>query len=108
MIFSLMLISGLVDLPLSLYAPVRHRGRHGFNRMTSACSSPTCQADAARRAHRRPGAPRRAVADGRRWADFWWLYVWLFWCGFNLLDDVRLSDLDRRCSTSSRRSTTRR
>jgi STE24 endopeptidase len=34
MIFSLMLISGLVDLPLSLYSQFVIEARHGFNRMT--------------------------------------------------------------------------
>jgi STE24 endopeptidase len=34
MIFSVMTISGLIDLPLSLYRQFVIEARHGFNRMT--------------------------------------------------------------------------
>jgi len=85
MIFSLMLISGLVDLPLSLYSQFVIEARHGFNRMTLGLFI----ADLVKQTllGLLIGAP---VILAVLWlmgamGDFWWLYVWLFWSGFNLL-----------------------
>lgn len=85
MIFSLMLISGLVDLPLSLYRQFVIEARHGFNRMTLGLFF----ADLLKQALLGAliGFP---VILAVLWlmdamGDLWWLYVWLFWSAFNLL-----------------------
>jgi STE24 endopeptidase len=85
MIFSVMVISGLIDLPLSLYRQFVIEARHGFNRMTPGLFfadlfKQTLLGIAI-------GAP---VIVAVLWlmgamGEFWWLYVWLFWSGFNLL-----------------------
>lgn len=85
MIFSVMGISGLIDLPLSLYRQFVIEARHGFNRMTlglffSDLVKQTLLGVAV-------GAP---VILAVLWlmgamGDLWWLYVWLFWSVFNLL-----------------------
>jgi STE24 endopeptidase len=85
MIFSVMGISGLIDLPLSLYRQFVIEARHGFNRMTlglffSDLVKQTLLGVAV-------GAP---VILAVLWlmgamGNLWWLYVWLFWSAFNLL-----------------------
>lgn len=85
MIFSVMGISGLIDLPLSLYRQFVIEARHGFNRMTlglffSDLVKQTLLGIAI-------GAP---VILAVLWlmgamGSLWWLYVWLFWSAFNLL-----------------------
>jgi STE24 endopeptidase len=85
MIFSVMTISGLIDLPLSLYRQFVIEARHGFNRMTlglffSDLVKQTLLGVAV-------GAP---VIVAVLWlmgamGSLWWLYVWLFWSAFNLL-----------------------
>jgi STE24 endopeptidase len=85
MIFSLTVISGLVDLPFSLYRQFVVEERFGFNRMTlglflSDLAKQTALALAI-------GTPILLAvlwlmeAMGQRW----WLYVWLFWSAVNLL-----------------------
>lgn len=85
MIFSVMIISGLIDLPLSLYSQFVIEARHGFNRMTlglfiSDLLKQTLLGIAI-------GAPVIAAVLWLMGAmgQYWWLYVWLFWSGFNLL-----------------------
>lgn len=85
MIFSVMFISGLIDLPLSLYSQFVIEARHGFNRMTPALFvtdlvKQTLLGIAI-------GAPIIAAVLWLMGAmgPFWWLYVWLFWSVFNLL-----------------------
>lgn len=85
LIFSVMAISSLVDLPLDVYRQFVIEERFGFNRMT----------------------PRLFVVDlvkqtalgliigtplllavlwlMAQMGSLWWLYVWLFWSAFNLL-----------------------
>lgn len=85
MIFSVMGISGLIDLPLSLYRQFVIEARHGFNRMTlglffSDLVKQTLLGVAI-------GTP---VVLAVLWlmgamGNLWWLYVWLFWSAFNLL-----------------------
>lgn len=85
MIFSLMLISGIVDLPLSLYRQFVIEARHGFNRMGLGLFF----ADLIK--HSLLGLViGTPVILAVLWlmdamGNFWWLYVWLFWCSFNLL-----------------------
>lgn len=84
LIFSVLAISGLVDLPLSLYSQFVIEARHGFNRMTLGLFF----ADLAKQTllGAAIGAP---VILAVLWlmqamGSLWWLYVWLFWCAFNL------------------------
>ncbi len=85
MIFSVLAISALVDLPLSLHRQFVIEARHGFNRMTPGLFF----ADFVKHALLGVaiGAP---VILAVLWlmgamGEFWWLYVWLFWSAFNLL-----------------------
>jgi STE24 endopeptidase len=85
MIFSLTVISGLIDLPLSLYSQFVIEARHGFNRMPLAlfCTDLLKQTLLGIAV----GAPVIAAVLWLMGAmgPYWWLYVWLFWSGFNLL-----------------------
>ena len=85
MIFSLMLISGLIDLPFSLYTQFVIEEKFGFNRMTLKLFF----IDLVKQSllSLLIGTP---VLLAVLWlmAEMgaqWWLYVWLFWCSFNLL-----------------------
>ena len=85
LIVSVMTISGLIDLPLSLYTQFVIEERFGFNRMTLRLFF----ADLAKQLALGLiiGIP---VLLAVLWlmtqmGANWWLYVWLFWCGFNLL-----------------------
>jgi STE24 endopeptidase len=85
MIFSLLAVSALVDLPFSLYRQFVIEARYGFNRMTLALFC----ADLAKQALLGLviGAP---VIAAVLWlmaemGAAWWWWVWLFWAGFNLL-----------------------
>jgi len=85
MIFSVMLVSSLVDLPLSLYSQFVIEARHGFNRMTIGLFF----ADLIKQTllGAAIGTP---VILAVLWlmgamGELWWLYVWLFWSAFNLL-----------------------
>ena len=85
MIFSLMLISALIDLPFSLYRQFVIEARYGFNRMTLALFF----ADLAKQSLLGVaiGAP---VLLAVLWlmgamGPFWWFHVWLFWSAFNLI-----------------------
>lgn len=85
MIFSVVLISGAIDLPLSLFSQFVVEERFGFNRMTGRLFfldllKQTLLALVV-------GTP---VLLAVLWlmtqmGSLWWLYVWLFWCVFNLL-----------------------
>ena len=85
LIFSVAFISGAIDLPLSLYSQFVVEQRFGFNRMTLRLFfldllKQTLLGVAI-------GIP---VLLAILWlmaqmGNLWWLYVWLFWCGFNLL-----------------------
>jgi STE24 endopeptidase len=85
LILSVAAISGLIDLPFTLYRTFVVEARFGFNRMTVALFV----ADLAKQ-----------VAIGlvlgvpllfcvlwlmARMGSLWWLYVWITWIGFNLL-----------------------
>ncbi|RIX46773.1 MAG: M48 family peptidase [Rhodocyclales bacterium GT-UBC] len=85
MIFSLMLISGLIDLPYSLYQQFVIEARHGFNRMSLGLFF----ADLGKQTVLGIliGAP---VILAVLWlmgamGTYWWFYVWTFWSIFNLL-----------------------
>ena len=85
LIFSVTAISGLVDLPLSLYLQFVVEERFGFNRMTLKLFF----ADLAKQTVLGLviGTPVLLAVLWlmARMGALWWLYVWLFWCAFNLL-----------------------
>ena len=85
LIFSVMLISAVIDLPFALYRQFVVEARYGFNRMTLGLFC----ADLLKHTLLGIliGAP---VILAVLWlmgamGPFWWFYVWLFWCAFNLL-----------------------
>ncbi|WP_313953955.1 M48 family metallopeptidase [Accumulibacter sp.] len=85
LIFSVLLISALVDLPLALYHQFVIEEAFGFNRMTLKLFVADLLKQAALAVA--IGAP---VLLAVLWlmdtmGDLWWFYVWLFWCVFNLL-----------------------
>lgn len=85
MIFSLLAVSALVDLPFSLYRQFVIEAHYGFNRMTPRLFA----ADLAKQAllGLAIGAPVFAAVLWLMGAmgAAWWFWVWLFWAGFNLL-----------------------
>jgi len=85
LILSVAGITGLIDLPFSIYRTFVIEARFGFNRMTPALFV----ADLAK-------SIALGLAIGvplllavlwlmAQMGDLWWLYVWLTWVGFNLL-----------------------
>lgn len=82
---SVMLVGALVDLPFSIWRSFRIEARFGFNRMSPALFV----ADLAREALVAVliGLPALAAVLWLMMAmgEHWWLWVWLFWLGFNLL-----------------------
>ena len=80
-----MLVSGIIDLPFSLYRQFVIEAKHGFNRMTLGLFF----ADLAKQTLIGIviGAPLILAVlwlmNGM--GSLWWLYVWLFWSAFNLL-----------------------
>lgn len=85
LIFSLLLISGAVDLPLAWWRQFVIEARFGFNRMTPGLFLADTLKSALLAAV--IGAP---VILAVLWlmgtmGSYWWLHVWLFWCCFNLL-----------------------
>ncbi|KAB2927795.1 MAG: M48 family metallopeptidase [Dechloromonas sp.] len=85
MIFSLMVISGIVDLPFALHRQFVIEARFGFNRMTLRLFV----TDLAKQSllGLAIGAPVIAAVLWLMGAmgDAWWFWVWLFWATFNLL-----------------------
>lgn len=85
LIFSVLLISGIVDLPLALYRQFVIEEKFGFNRMTFKLFFADLLKQTTLGALL--GAPLILAvlwlmnAMGERW----WLYVWLLLCTFNLL-----------------------
>lgn len=85
LMFSVMAISALIDLPLALYRQFVIEEKFGFNRMTlklffGDLAKQTLLGAAI-------GAPviLAVLWLMARMGDWWWLTVWLFWCAFNLL-----------------------
>jgi STE24 endopeptidase len=85
LILSVAAITGLVDLPFSVYRTFVIEAKYGFNRMTPALFV----ADLAK-------STALGLAIGvplllavlwlmAKMGSLWWLYVWLTWVGFNLL-----------------------
>ncbi len=84
-ILALMLISSLLDLPLSLYRTFRLEQRFGFNKMTPRLYINDLLKNALLMLI--IGTPLIMLVlwfmdNSGAW---WWLYVWLTWLGFNLV-----------------------
>ncbi len=84
-ILSVVLISAVVDLPLTIHRQFVIEERFGFNRMTPALFL----ADLAKQAVLGLviGTPALLAVLWlmERMGPWWWFYVWLFWCAFNLV-----------------------
>jgi STE24 endopeptidase len=85
LIGSVALLTSLIELPLSIYRQFVLEARFGFNRMSPALFV----ADLAKQALLAVliGIP---LLYAVLWlmagmGEYWWLYVWLFWMGFNVL-----------------------
>ncbi|GHT91313.1 integral membrane zinc-metalloprotease [Betaproteobacteria bacterium] len=85
LIASVLLLSGIIDLPLELYRQFRLEARFGFNRMTPALFI----ADKLKQflVSCLLGLPLLAAILWLMQATgaYWWLYAWLLWMSFNLL-----------------------
>jgi STE24 endopeptidase len=85
MVFSVMILSGLVDLPLSLYTQFVIEEKFGFNRMTLKLFIADLLKQTALGAVIGTPVLLAVLWLMARMGNLWWLYVWLFWCVFNLL-----------------------
>lgn len=85
LVMTAVVVLSALDLPLAVYRTFVIEARFGFNRMTPALFA----ADLARQALIATllGVPLLLLVLWlmERMGDFWWLYVWLAWIGFNLL-----------------------
>jgi STE24 endopeptidase len=84
-IAGLAVLSSVVDLPFSLYRTFVIEARFGFNKMTLRLFIIDLAKGALLGAL--IGLPVLAAVLWlmERMGDYWWLYVWVFWLGFNLL-----------------------
>ena len=85
LIFSVTAIAGAIDLPLSLYSQFVIEQRFGFNRMTLRLFLLDLAKQLALGAAIGTPVLIAVLWLMSRMGEAWWLYVWLFWCGFNLL-----------------------
>jgi STE24 endopeptidase len=84
LILSVAAITGLIDLPFSIYRTFVIEAKFGFNRMTPALFVADLAKSIALGLAIGVPPPRGAVADGADGRSLV-LYVWLTWVGFNLL-----------------------
>lgn len=85
LIFSVLLISALIDLPLAFYQQFVVEERFGFNRMTAKLFVLDLLKQAALAFAIGTPVLLAVLWLMQRMGSLWWLYVWLFWCAFNLL-----------------------
>jgi STE24 endopeptidase len=85
LIFSVMAISGIIDLPMSLYTQFVLEQRFGFNRMTLRLFALDLAKQLALGLVIGTPVLLAVLWLMARMGQAWWLYVWLFWCAFNLL-----------------------
>jgi STE24 endopeptidase len=85
LILSVGAISGLVDLPFAIYRTFVIEARFGFNRMTPRLFGVDLAKHVA--LGLALGVPLLFVVLWlmARMGEYWWLYVWLTWMGFNVL-----------------------
>ena len=85
LIFSVMAISSLADLPLTLYRQFVIEARFGFNRMTLRLFIVDLIKQTALGLIIGTPLLLAVLWLMGEMGRLWWLYVWLFWSGFNLL-----------------------
>ncbi len=85
LIFSVMAISGIIDLPLSLYVQFVIEEKFGFNRMTLGLFFLDLAKQTALGLIIGTPVLLAVLWLMERMGPLWWLYVWVFWCAFNLL-----------------------
>ena len=85
LIFSVMAISGLVDLPLAAYSQFVIEEKFAFNRMTIKLFIADLLKQTALGLAIGTPVLLAVLWLMAQMGNFWWLYVWLFWCSFNLL-----------------------
>ena len=85
LIFSIVAISGVVDLPLSLYMQFVIEEKFGFNRMTLRLFMTDLIKQLALGLAIGMPVLLAVLWLMAQMGERWWLYVWLFWCAFNLL-----------------------
>lgn len=85
LIFSVMAISSLVDLPFALYRQFVIEQKFGFNRMTLRLFVTDQLKQTALGLVIGTPVLLAVLWLMAKMGSLWWLYVWLFWCGFNLL-----------------------
>ena len=84
-----------IGLPLSIWRTFGVEARFGFNRTTSACSSPTCSRACCSALVL--GGPLVFVILFlmQRAGALWWLYAWIVWVGVHGADHLGLADAHR-------------
>ena len=85
LIFSVMAISGLVDLPLAAYSQFVIEEKFAFNRMTIKLFIADLLKQTALGLAIGTPVLLAVLWLMAQMGNFWWLYAWLFWCSFNLL-----------------------
>jgi STE24 endopeptidase len=85
LIFSVLAISAIVDLPLALYRQFVIEEEFAFNRMTPRLFLADLLKQAALGVAIGTPVLLAVLWLMERMGSLWWLYVWLFWCVFNLL-----------------------
>ena len=85
LILSIMVLSGLIDLPLSLYRQFVIEERFGFNRMTLGLFFTDLTKQTLLAAVIGSPVLLSVLWLMQQMGPLWWLYVWVFWCAFNLL-----------------------
>jgi STE24 endopeptidase len=84
-ITAIVVLSSLVDLPFSLYRSFVVEERFGFNKMTLRLFAVDLAKGALLGAAIGLPVLLAVLWLMARMGAYWWLYVWLFWLGFNLL-----------------------
>lgn len=85
LIFAVMALSALVDLPFSLYRQFGIEARFGFNRITPTLFLTDLTNQLALTLFIGTPVILTILWLMQAMGGRWWLYVWLFWCVFNLL-----------------------
>jgi len=85
LILSVVAVSSLLDLPLALYHQFVIEDRFGFNRMTWRLFVVDRLKQAGLGIALGVPALFAVLWLMERMGSYWWVYVWIFWCLFNLL-----------------------